>query len=41
MWYPKMAKFADVTGEAMTCPWGTYQGGWVPFKKYDINKKYA
>ena len=29
MWYPEMAKFADVTGEAMTCPWGTYQGGWT------------
>lgn len=27
MWHPKMAKFADVTGEAMTCPAGTYQGG--------------
>ena len=29
MWYKKMATFADVTGEAMTCPWGTYQGGWT------------
>lgn len=27
MWYPKMAKFSDITGDAMTSPAGTYQGG--------------
>jgi hypothetical protein len=27
MWYNKIAAFSDVTGDAMTCPAGTYQGG--------------
>jgi hypothetical protein len=26
MWYPEIAKFADVTGDSMTCPAGTLQG---------------
>lgn len=30
MWYKNIAKFADVTGDMMTCPCGTYQGGWSP-----------
>lgn len=30
MWYKKIAGFSDVTGDAMTCPCGTYQGGWTP-----------
>lgn len=28
MWYPKIAKFADQSGDLMSCPVGTYQGGW-------------
>ncbi len=27
LWYNKIAAFSDVTGDAMTCPAGTYQGG--------------
>jgi hypothetical protein len=27
MWYPKIAKFADQSGDLMSCPVGTYQGG--------------
>lgn len=29
LWYNKMAAFSDVTGDSMTCPWGTFQGGHV------------
>lgn len=33
MWYLKLKKYSDVTGDEMTVPWGTYQGGHnvVPF----------
>lgn len=27
MWYKKIASHSDVTGDAMSCPCGTYQGG--------------
>lgn len=30
MWYLKIAAFADVTGDSLTCVNGTYQGGWTP-----------
>lgn len=29
-WYQELAKYSDVTGDMMTCPCGTYQGGWTP-----------
>lgn len=29
-WYPSIAEFADVTGDAMTPPVGLYQGGFTP-----------
>lgn len=34
MWYPKIAEMSDVTGDAMTPPWGTYQGGHTVKKIY-------
>ena len=30
MWYVKIAAYADVTGDSLTCVNGTYQGGWTP-----------
>jgi hypothetical protein len=38
MWYLKLKKFSDVTGDAMTPPWGTYQGGHVPYPIYRMDK---
>ena len=37
LWYPAMAKFADVKGDAMTPVCGTYQGGFTPriIRKYE------
>lgn len=29
-WYQAIAKYSDVTGDMMTCPVGTYQGGFSP-----------
>jgi len=30
MWYPKIQKYADQSGDLMTAPCGTYQGGHTP-----------
>jgi len=30
LWYTKIAKYADMKGDIMSCPCGTYQGGWSP-----------
>lgn len=38
LWYPQMQKLCDVTGDGMTPPWGTYQGGWE-VKPYDIKSR--
>jgi hypothetical protein len=34
MWYNKIAAFSDVTGDSLTPPWGTYQGGWTVKSAY-------
>jgi hypothetical protein len=43
LWYNKIAAFADVTGDSLTPPWGTYQGGWTvkqlhTCKEYDLQE---
>lgn len=38
MWYQSIAKFADVTGDSLTPPWGTYQGGHSVKQHYKYNK---
>lgn len=38
MWYLKLKRFADVTGDSMTPPWGTYQGGWTPKPIYRMGQ---
>ena len=30
MWYPKMMEHVDQKGDIMSCPVGTYQGGFTP-----------
>ena len=30
MWYQTIAEYSDVTGDMMTCPVGTHQGGFTP-----------
>jgi hypothetical protein len=33
-WYLEISKFAEQTGDLMTTPWGTIQGGWEVKPKY-------
>jgi hypothetical protein len=38
-WYPNIAKYCDVTGDNMTPPWGTYQGGFTPHPVFRITDR--
>lgn len=38
-WYPDMAKYCDVTGDNMTPPWGTIQGGHLVKPVYRITDR--
>lgn len=38
LWYPELAKHADVSGDNMTPVVGTYQGGWCPRFIYRLKR---